>query len=180
MTESIESVKQVVADLRDWASRNREMNRPEPADKMDALADRLDAVPDELIRLYGLTSALPADLGNIHDLPPELLEELSVAKTDELEDQLVTVIKAYGDEASLDQILVGLYRKFKVTQKRRFIQNKLYRMDTIWSVSGKKGVYTTTEPPPPLGESLRRLNESFSGVRNQKEPSEDDDPEIPF
>lgn len=146
MSEYVENVKQVVADLQDWAQRNSEADRPDAATKMFDLVKKLEGVPKELIRLYGLTSALPADLGNIHDLPAELLEELSVAKTDELEDQLVTVIKAYGDEASLDQVLVGLYRKFKVTQKRRFIQNKLYRMDTVWSVGGKKGVYTTIEP----------------------------------
>lgn len=90
---------------------------------------------------------MPPDLGNIYDLPAELLEELSVAKVDELEHQLVTVINAFGGDASLDQILVGLYRKFSVVQKRRFIQNKLYRMDMIWSVEGKKGFYTTTKPP---------------------------------
>ena len=179
MTEYVEKVKAALVDLRDWADKNRAADRPDPAKKLDALADLLEPVLSELIRLYGLTSSLPADLGNIHDLPPELLEELSVAKTDELEDQLVTVIRAYGDEASLDQILVGLYRKFKVTQKRRFLQNKLYRMETVWGVPGKKGVYTTTEPPPPLGESLRRLNESIVGTRGQKEPPEDD-PEIPF
>ena len=51
-----------------------------------------------------------------------------------------------GGTATLDQILVGLNRKFKVAQKRRFLQNKLYRMPMVWSVPGRKGVYTT-EPP---------------------------------
>ena len=109
-------------------------------------AEGLEAAAAEMVRLYGLTSALPPDLGNIFDLPPELLEELSITKADELEDQLVTVINAYGGTASLDQILVGLFRKFGITQKRRFLQNKLYRMSMIWSVPGKKGVYTI-EPP---------------------------------
>ncbi len=181
MSEYVENVKTALADLRLWAEKNREAGRSDPASKMDALIDLLDGVPEELVRLYGLTSALPADLGNVHDLPPELLEELSVAKTDELEDQLVTVIRSYDDQASLDQILVGLYRKFQVKQKRRFLQNKLYRMETVWGVPGKKGVYTTTEPTTPE-EAIRASAERFSYPKGRKDPADGDDipDEIPF
>ena len=94
---------------------------------------------------------VPPDLGNIFDLPPDLLDELSIANTDALEDQLVTVVNAYGGTATLDQILVGLYRKFGISQKRRFVQNKLYRMPMVWSIPGKKGVYSTAEPQPLTG-----------------------------
>lgn len=144
MTESIENIKAVAQFLRDAA----EGREPGSEIKMTLTehAATIEQAATELVALKEKTSALPADLGPIHDLPQELLEELSVSKTDELEDQLVTVINAYGGEASLDQILVGLYRKFSVTQKRRFIQNKLYRMPVVWSVEGRKGVYTTTEP----------------------------------
>ncbi len=158
MTESAESVKAVAAFLRGAAEKN---TNPETRALLIAHADTADWAADEIIRLKGLTSALPPDLGNVYDLPPDLLEELSIAKADQLDDQLVTVINAYGGEASLDQVLVGLYRKFKVSQKRRFIQNKLYRMEMIWSVDGKKGIYTTTKPPerptddPDLERDLR-------------------------
>ena len=146
MSEHVESVKRVAAYLRPIAEKRR---GTELGDELASYAEALDAAADHLVALEGLTSALPPDLGNIHDLPQELLEELSVSKTDELEDQIVTVINAYGGEASLDQILVGLYRKFRVVQKRRFMQNKLYRMPMVWSVDGRKGVYTTTEPTSP-------------------------------
>ena len=141
MPEHVESVKRNAAFFRDQA---KEASGHWP-EKFSKYAEQLEGTEVELVRLYGLTSALPPDLGNVHDLPAELLEELTVGKGDDLEDQLVTVINSYGGEASLDQILVGLYRKFKLLQKRRFIQNKLYRMDMIWSVEGKKGVYTTEE-----------------------------------
>lgn len=144
MTESVESVKSVAHYLRELAEKNAD--KETLAKRLVSFSDGLEKAAARLIELEGLTSALPPDLGNIHDLPQELLEELSVAKTDELEDQLVTVINSYGGEATLDQILVGLFRKFKVVQKRRFVQNKLYRMEMVWSVPGKKGVYTTTEP----------------------------------
>ncbi len=62
------------------------------------------------------------------DLPQELLKELSAGHADKLEDQIVEVMRALGGNADLDQLLIGLYRKSKVVQKRRFLQNKLWRM----------------------------------------------------
>lgn len=158
MPEHVESVNRIAAFFREQAT----TANPQWKDKFVNFAATMEAAKDELVRLYGLTTALPPDLGNVHDLPPELLEELSIAKSDELEDQLVTVINAYGGEATLDQILVGLFRKFNISQKRRFIQNKLYRMSMVWSVEGKKGVYTTTEPEsapePQMGYSAPRID----------------------
>lgn len=147
MSEYVESVKRVAAYLRDVAEKNA--GRDDVVSRVVAHANALDGAADHITGLEDLMTAVPPDLGRISDLPEELLEELSVAKTDDLEDQLVTVINACDGEATLDQILVGLYRKFKVLQKRRFVQNKLYRMEMVWSVPGKKGVYTTTEPPEP-------------------------------
>lgn len=146
MSEHVESVKDIAVYLRENAERQKAAGREETADRLAGYAASLDGAADHIIKLEGLTSALPPELGNIHDLPQELLGELSVSKTDELEDQIVTVINAYGGEASLDQILVGLFRKFEIVQKRRFMQNKLYRMSMVWSVDGRKGVYTTSEP----------------------------------
>lgn len=117
MPEHVDSVNKISAFFREQSA----TAAPQWKEKFAAYANALDSARDEMVRLYGLTSALPPDLGNVHDLPPELLEELSISKGDELDDQIVTVINAYGGEASLDQILVGLYRKFKITQKRRFM-----------------------------------------------------------
>ncbi len=175
MSEFVESVKAVSAFMRENAERQKEAGRPEKANSLEEYAKSLDGAASHIIRLEGLTSALPPDLGNIHDLPQELLNELSVSKTDEIEDQIVTVINAYGGEASLDQILVGLYRKFRVTQKRRFMQNKLYRMSMVWSVSGRKGIYTTTEPTEP---NIDDEIEALIGTVPQQEDT--DDSEIPF
>jgi hypothetical protein len=69
-----------------------------------------------------------ADDNDLSDLPPELLAELSTTQVDVLERQVLTVIEACGGSADLDQILIGLYRRFQVVQKRRFLQNKLWRM----------------------------------------------------
>lgn len=145
MTQFTETVKEASELVKRSAEVLKE-TKPDISEARFDLADKLNEVIEELIRLSSLTSALPPELGNVHDLPSDLLKELSIANTDELEDQIVTVINSYGGEASLDQILVGLFRKFKVVQKRRFLMNKLYRMVMVWSVAGKKGVYTLTEP----------------------------------
>lgn len=176
MSESVENVKAVAEFLRAALEKN---TNPETRAKLESHADTVDAAAAEIVRLRDLTSALPADLGGIHDLPQEILDELSVSKTDELEDQLVTVINAYGGEASLDQILVGLYRKFKVSQKRRFLQNKLYRMTVVWGVDGKKGLYTTKEPPLSVSEAVRQVSQGISGPRGKKELPSDDENESP-
>ncbi|GGH41539.1 hypothetical protein SAMN05444007_1292 [Cribrihabitans marinus] len=176
MAENLDSVKQVIADLKTWSDQNREAGRESVSQKFDALVPPLEWAVQRIVDLEALTSALPPDLGNIHDLPQELRDELSIAKTDELEDQIVTVINAYGGEASLDQILVGLYRKFKVTQKRRFVQNKLYRMSMVWSVEGRKGVYTTDEKKMSREDSKDEVINS--GGADSKTHSWDD--EIPF
>jgi hypothetical protein len=84
-------------------------------------------------------------IGDISDIPEELRNELQIIKKDELANQIIEVLKIYNNVANLDEILIGLYRKYNVIQKRLFISNKLYRMskdDLIMPVSGKKGVYS--------------------------------------
>ena len=170
MSEHIESVSKVARIYRSSAER---LDGDRHRSHME-IAERLEAASAELARLYALTSALPPDLGNIYDLPPELQQELSITKVDELDDQLVTVINAYGGVATLDQVLVGLYRKFGISQRRRFVQNKLYRMTMVWSVPGKKGVYTTAEPEPEADNDVTVRSDG-----DMTSPSYDND-EIPF
>lgn len=170
VSEHSESVKHVAGLLRASAEQANKSGDIDKAVERLALAEKLESAAKELVRLAGLTSALPPSLGNIHDLPQELLDELSVTKTDELEDQLVTVVNAHDGQADLDQLLVGLYRKFGVKQKRRFLQNKLYRMaknDLIWVVPGRKGVYSTKEPEAHAQDTL-------------EEALPDDIDEVPF
>ncbi|WP_157968893.1 hypothetical protein [Tropicimonas sp. IMCC34011] len=177
MSDHTEAVKQARTLVSRSAVKLADSN-PDLAAERSALVEALSGVLDRMLELEALTSALPPDLGNILDLPPELLSELSVGKGDELEDQLVTVINAYGGEATLDQILVGLYRRFEVVHKRRFIQNKLYRMEMIWGVEGKKGVYTTSKPEEatpddPSGGDNKFTRGGYGGYG-------DDPEEVPF
>jgi len=86
-------------------------------------------------------------LGNVSDLPEELRNQLQATKIDELERQILDVLSSLEGIANLDEILVGLYRKFSVIQERQYLSNKLYRMAKaghIITVKGKKGVYKTS------------------------------------
>ena len=146
MTDSLDSVNQLARSYRRAATRADDQKVSAANIKW---AELLESVATELTELRQKTKLLLKHLGDLSDLPDELLSELSGLEVDELEDQLVSVIKAYEGEADLNQILVGLYRKFKVVQKRRFIQQKLYRMSQrglVWTVPGRKGHYSTSEP----------------------------------
>lgn len=137
-----------------WAEDS--LRRLEEEDAQDArvrhyrrLREGYSQALEELRDLRSKTKPLPRDLGDISDLPADLIDQLSAVKTDSAEDQLVTVINSLGGSASLDQILIGMYRKFGVVQTRRFVQNKLWRMSHkgfVWAVPGRKGIYTTKIP----------------------------------
>jgi hypothetical protein len=62
------------------------------------------------------------------DLPAALLKELRRRKPDPREAQILSLLEACGGSADLDQILIALYRAFGVIEKRRVLQNKLWRL----------------------------------------------------
>lgn len=146
MHKVVDELKSLAALYKQAAIDARKKGNDSRADTLEKRARVLDDAVIELKRLYRLTTALPKDMGDIFDLPSELVQELSITKGDSLEDKLITVINSYGGTANLDQILVGLYKKYGIIQKRRYIQNKLYRMakaGMVHSIKGKKGIYTT-------------------------------------
>jgi hypothetical protein len=86
-------------------------------------------------------------IGDISDLPDSLRKELKILNETTTEGKIADVIdNVYDRIATIDEILVGIYRHHNVTQKRHLLANKLYRMakeGRIHSIKGKKGVYTT-------------------------------------
>ncbi len=102
-----------------------------------------DAIPDRR----------PDDLS---DLPTELLNELSGRAVKGENDPLVQIIIDRGGTATIDEILIDLYRKHGQIGKRILVQNKLYRLSkhgAIWPTTGRKGVYTITPPEVPGPEA---------------------------
>lgn len=140
-------------------------------------ADRiewLDAVIAEIEHYRRITKPIPASYGDLSDLPPELVKELTGTRVDDLEQQLFTIIKTGGAEVDLDAILIELYRRFQVIQTRKFLQNKLWRMaqkGVIYSVPSRKGVYTATKPDEIMVIPAQKFGGGFA---------DDLDDDIPF
>jgi hypothetical protein len=85
-------------------------------------------------------------LEDVDGLPPELLQELSISESDKLDFAIEAVVNEAGGVASLDKILIGLYKKTSEVHKRGTITSRLYRMrqkNTIFAVPNKSGFYST-------------------------------------
>jgi hypothetical protein len=96
-----------------------------------------------------LVAREPADK---QDLPPALLKELSPRTRDQLEKQILAVLAACEGSADLDQVLIGLYRRFGIVAKRRVIQNKLWRLvrtGRIAKAKNTRNVFSLNVPAEP-------------------------------
>jgi hypothetical protein len=108
----------------------------------DDAAKQLDSALSSRARQRSLT---PED---IKDLPDELIKELSLNAADHTEFAIVSLIDESGGMLSLDRLLIGLYKKTKEIHKRQALIQRLYRMaqkQLVFTVPGKKGVYSTRE-----------------------------------
>src|SRR5579884_3707990 len=86
---------------------------------------------------------------DIQGLPAELINELSLSAGDRAEFAILGILEESNGISSLDRLLIGLYRKTGEIHKRKELISRLYRMvqkNLIYSVPGKKGVYSL-EPP---------------------------------
>lgn len=86
----------------------------------------------------------------LQGLPEELVKELSITESDKLDYSIAEIISQQGGVASLDRILVEIYRLSGEILKRQNLNARLYRMvqkGLIYSVPGKKGVYSSEEIP---------------------------------
>jgi hypothetical protein len=166
MADTIDSVNGVIASLRKWAA----ASSPEVTAICLDHARALELVLREIIELRQKAAPLASRLGDLSDLPQALRAELSGVELDELEGQLIAVLNAYGGTADLNQVLVGLFRKFKIVQTRRFVQQKLWRMTSeglLSSVPKRKGVYTT--------KNLRTKDTAEGGVGTREDRGDDDE-----
>jgi hypothetical protein len=91
---------------------------------------------------------LPLDLA---DLPEELLSELSEGTVKGEADPVLQIIDDHGGTASIDEILIDLYRKHGEIGKRTIVGSRLYRLSKrglVRAMPGKKGIYTTMAAGP--------------------------------
>lgn len=149
-------------DVLDYLLQQRRIERTMPLfaaaadeDSSDTGHDANQSEPEEIVPTQKATPEFQTQVSeraplnsrgdDLSDLPPELLKELSDSFKGET-DPLITIINDRGGTASIDEILVDLYRKFGEIGKRPIISNKLYRFSRrglCAAVPGKKGIYTT-------------------------------------
>lgn len=91
---------------------------------------------------------LSLSFDEIQDLPDDLLKELSISDADRTDYAILQIIEECGGIASLDRILVGLYKATGEVMKRSTLTSRAYRMaqkGNLFSVPTKKGVYSSHE-----------------------------------
>jgi len=147
MGDAVQTVNNIHKNLKRWVDSNLEHpDKPRRVEEMTAIQSLLSEIQEYRAR------EMPVDpeLGDLSDLPPELVKELNLNAPSELEQRIIAIIKSSDDKkANINTILVELFKRHKVVQKRRNMQNKLWRMmdqKLIWGVDGEKGVYTTNKP----------------------------------
>lgn len=125
------------------------------ANKLTALvadlgeADKLlDAPQDVVATLLPKPNRFVLRPEELENLPEELIAELSATGADKTELAIFRAINNFGGAASLDQVIVDLYKKTSEIVKRTTLTSRLYRMQQkglVYTVPGRKGIYSTTE-----------------------------------
>lgn len=81
----------------------------------------------------------------INDLPDSLKTGLNLSESDMLDYQIIELLEIAGRPLSIKELIIGLYKKFKVeVPERNPFASKLYRMtqsNQIKSTEGKRGYY---------------------------------------
>ena len=133
------------------SSKFRNSKHLETARQFESLLDyirqserKLEARPQE-IPPSGKPKQLRLSLTpeELEGLPQELLSELSSG--DRTEFLILNILEDLGGIASLDQLLVGIFRRTKEIVKRSTLTSRLYRMaqrNLLYTAPGKKGVYS--------------------------------------
>ncbi|HBO2085475.1 TPA: hypothetical protein L4G76_000048 [Pseudomonas aeruginosa] len=123
-------------------------NQPARAKGAEERAQRLKDVMELLQPAPPRPSQLSLTPDDLRDLPDELLEQLSISKSDYLDFDIVDLINSAGGITTIDHLIIALYRKSGEIHERTKLNSRLYRMTKkgmIKSLEGKKGVYATRD-----------------------------------
>lgn len=183
MPDHVDSVKDYLRLIHGWRADALSKGEDRIVARYDGRIEFLNAIINEVEQLRRITKPIPASYGDLSDLPPALMKELSGVKVDDLEQQIYTIIKTGGDEVDLDAVLIELFRRFQVVQTRKFLQNKLWRMaqkELIHSVPGRKGIYSAIKPAEQRSPSFDDANPFSDYGRSTPNFDNDLDDEVPF
>lgn len=108
------------------------------------------ALPDGDAARAVLSNPMSITPEHLKGLPQELIDQISISETDRFEANVVHLVgSAAGSTMLLDNIMIGMYLMTNEMHQRQPLANKLYRMTRkglLYSVTGRKGYYTTIKP----------------------------------
>lgn len=89
-------------------------------------------------------------IGNIGDLPDSVKNQLEITQIDDLEQKVLSTLnQRFAGVATVDEVIVGLYRDFGYeTKARQDVIDKLQKMSDAGLLrlrEGKQGIYESTE-----------------------------------
>jgi hypothetical protein len=100
------------------------------------------------------TNIFELDPFHLGDIPDDLVEELKISRADKADAQILELFKFAGRQLTISEVLIGLFRKFNISEKRTAISARLYRLtqaNQLESVEGERGVYKLSEKMKPAG-----------------------------
>lgn len=89
------------------------------------------------------------EAGDLEGLPKELLDSLEIPDSKKMEMLIIKCVDSVGGSASINKILISLYRDTGEIHGRKETANRVYRMTQkglLFSSSLGKGIYTTANP----------------------------------
>src|SRR3954467_13617405 len=106
MSDPLPAARSQIESFRRSAKLCQDRNDDTNAQAWLAIAGIIQNLADEYERLRDATRPVPAGYGDISDLPESLRRQLAFLRTDELDDQISIIVKAVGNGADLDTILI--------------------------------------------------------------------------
>lgn len=127
------------------------------------------------------------DLGDLKKLPAELRKELAFAgvRASKRQQQVLDAIDDHGGRASLNEILVGVWRASGDVLKRgnlTAVCAKMVQKKLLWRIEGEIPVYSTSDPaagkaqPAPVGKPAAAAKPATGRRRAERPMFQDVDP----
>ncbi len=88
------------------------------------------------------------NLNNTDDLDADIVSELKKSNATNRSDVMILELFDIKSQLDIDEIIVGLARKFHLKKKRGWVSNRLHALSKIGKISrmkGKKGIYNKIE-----------------------------------
>ncbi|MCQ9615951.1 hypothetical protein L1889_03890 [Paenalcaligenes niemegkensis] len=135
-----------------YAEKNDRIRADGYADRAEKLQEMWSAVTDAIQSIPSPNKEAQFHLSpdDLAGLPDELVKELGITDSDRKEYLLIDLINNLGGIASINKLLISIYKETGEIEKRTRLVARLYRMQNkgmIYTTSERKGVYSTTPIP---------------------------------